>query len=118
MLPVRKLNVQAQKIMRRFIKLVVLTGLLAFLGCATEGPAPLTVDQQLYQRAQTLALAGDRSGALAVYAELVETSSSPALPEILLAGARLQIDAGDTATARLWIARARTVLLGSRRRSF
>jgi len=107
MLPVGKLNVQAQQTMRRIRKLVILTGLLAIWGCATEAPVPLTVDQQLYQRAQSLAIAGDLAGALALYTELVQTSSNPALPEYLLAGARLQMNAGDTTAARLWIARAR-----------
>ncbi len=106
MLPVRKLNTQAFTMKNRLRQVSIIASLILLWGCAVETSVPLTANQQMRQRAEELALAGDSDGAIDIYSQLVTTSPANTRTDDLIAGARQLIYRGETAEARRWLTQA------------
>lgn len=90
--------------------LLTLFGLVIVAGCATTtvppvGPTDLGGPER---QAQEYAAAGDTAAAVAIYADLYGRSIGTARAQFAIAAAGLLLEAGSSAAAREWLARAET----------
>ena len=108
MLPVEKLNVQDLLIMKFFKITILLTVLMAMVGCGSQGTISSMTTSALEERVQQLVFAGELEQAVQAYTQLINRSSSSTRSQYLTDGSRVLIQLQNYTLARRWLNRAHT----------
>ena len=107
MLPVEKLNVQGLLIMKLFKITILLTVLVAIVGCGSQGTISSLDPEALEERAQQLVLEGNLEQAVQIYMQLVNRSNDTTRSHFLIDGSRVLLQLQNYTLANRWLNRAR-----------